>query len=68
MGGESDFFADSLEGGRNCQRVIVEDIGWRQTVQTKKSRKIIFFPRLGRWRRRERSGGEVKKLRWRGSF
>lgn len=30
--------------GKLFQGVIAEDIGWRQTAQTKKSRKIFFLP------------------------
>lgn len=39
-------FVDSCgwEEKKNAKDSFVEDIGWRQAAQTKKSKKIIFFP------------------------
>lgn len=50
---DSHFFL--WRGRKKSQRLIVEDIGWRQAAQTKKSKKIIFFPLGG--------GEEIKKRR-----
>lgn len=47
--------------GKKYQRVIVEDIGWRRTAQTKKSREIILLPAREGWREESKTEKKSKK-------